>query len=160
MKYLLIYTNHQQESAAHQVLLRLGLISFLPMIYRDKKINKNTSKEPMFPRYLFVAFKEGQDDMHAIKTAQGVTNVVYYGSSPAYAANELIESIKAKQDENGITDIWKDYEENEEIRIKSGIFQDYDGYFLSRKSNERVAIMLKDSAQKLTLQKKDIEPKH
>jgi len=159
MTHILIYTKPKAEVDTNLRLIEKDFNSYLPMVYSDKKIEKNTSIEVMFPRYLFSHFIAGVDDISEIKNTKGVSNVVCFGGQPGYICDDLIEGIQSRHDENGIIDIWKDYEKGDEVRITSGTLKDYDAIFLCRNKNERVAILLSVSQKIVDLPKKYIEPK-
>ena len=156
MKWLLIYTKAQGEVPAHQALLDKGFNSYLPMMYADKKITTKTKVVPLFPRYIFVQFCEGEDNMNDIKTLHSVSNIVYFGGNPAYAHTGLIDTLKQRENDLGLIDIYSDYQPGDEVRIKSGIYKDYQAVFKHLCKRDRCAILLATGVI-ATLDKKDIE---
>ena len=84
--------------------------------------------------------------------------MVQFGELPAIVPQELIDRLRAQEDDNGIHQICKyDYEAGDKIRVTVGPFEGYTAIFRCRDSAARVSILL-DGVRKLQLSYRDIAP--
>jgi len=146
-KWLLVYTKAQEEQRAKKNLENQGFEIFLPMIAFVKS-NKYKSKtlKAMFPRYLFVKVNTELDKWTRIKSTRGVSHLVVFGQRFAEIPKQMIAYLKSGADEN---DVFKqkitrqEFQTGDKLVIEKGIFKDKEATFLSKKSKERVRILLK-----------------
>ena len=146
-KWFLVYTKAKQEQRAKKNLENQGFQIFLPLI-AFAKINqsKSITLEVMFPRYLFIEINLERDNWSCIKSTRGVSHVVVFGQRFAEIPHQVIVHLKSGADEN---DIFKQkitrqkFQKGDKLVIEKGIFKDKKATFLSKKSKERVRILLK-----------------
>jgi len=146
-KWLLVYTKAKEEQRAKTNLENQGFRTFLPMItFVKMNRSKSTTVEPMFPRYLFIKLNLEKDNWTLIKSTRGVSHIVVFGQRFAEIPDRVVAHLKSGADKN---DIFKqaikrqEFEKGDTLIIAQGIFKDKEATFLSKKSKERVRILLR-----------------
>jgi len=144
--WVLIYTKAKQEIKANENLQRQGFKTFLPLIVPTNKNSKFKSLVPVFPRYFFAQINFELDNWTSIKSSYGVSNIVMFSEKFTSIPNNIIKLIQDKLDKSGI---YKeevtivDYQKGDPVSIKEGRFAGIDAIFLSKKSKDRVRLLLK-----------------
>ena len=144
--WVLIYTKAKQEIKANENLQKQGFKTFLPLIAPTNKNSEFKSLVPVFPRYLFLQINFGLDNWTSIKSSYGVSNIVMFSEKFTSIPNNIIELIRDKLNEAGIykEDVSiVDYQKGDPVSIKEGRFAGIDAIFLSKKSKDRVRLLLK-----------------
>tara|TARA_B100001057_G_C22826658_1_gene941699 strand:+ start:69 stop:617 length:549 start_codon:yes stop_codon:yes gene_type:complete len=144
--WVLIYTKAKEETKANENLQRQGFKTFLPLISPVNKNSKHESLVPVFPRYLFAQINLETDNWSSIKSSFGVSRIVMFSEKFTSIPNNIIKLIQAKLNEQGVynEDISiVDYQKGDPVFIKEGRFAGIDAIFLSKKSNDRVRLLLK-----------------
>ena len=146
-KWLLVYTKANEEQKARKNLENQGFEIFLPMI-AFTKLNQSKPKtlKAMFPRYLFVKVNPELDKWTRIKSTRGVSHLVVFGKRFAEIPNQVIAYLKSEADENFIfrqTVKRKEFQKGDKLVVEKGVFKDKEATFLSKKSKERVRILLR-----------------
>ena len=146
-KWILVYTKAQEEQKAKRNLQNQGFEIFLPMIAVAKSNqSKSITLKAMFPGYLFVKINTELDKWTRIKSTRGVSHLVVFGQRFAEIPKQMIAYLKSGADEN---DVFKqkitrqEFQTGDKLVIEKGIFKDKEATFLSKKSKERVRILLK-----------------
>lgn len=99
--------------------------------------------EPMFPRYLFIHLNKSTDNWGPIRSTLGVTEIVRFGSRPAFVPDDLVHSIQAKDDESGIQNFpERELTHGNKVRIAEGPMIGYEGIFLGKNSQQRAMVLL------------------
>ena len=146
-KWLLVYTKAKEEQRAKTNLENQGFQTFLPMIaFVKMNRSKSTTVEPMFPRYLFIKLNLEKDNWTLIKSTRGVSHIVVFGQRFAEIPNKVIVYLRSKADENDIVRLEikrQEFHKGEKIVVKTGAFKRKEATFLSKKSKERVRILLR-----------------
>ena len=146
-KWILVYTKAQEEQTAKRNLQNQGFEIFLPMIALAKlNQSKSISIKAMFPRYLFVKINTELDKWNRIKSTRGVSHLVVFGQRLAEIPNQVIAYLKSKADENDIFNqktTRRQFHKGEKLVVKTGTFKGMEATFLSKKSKERVRVLLK-----------------
>ena len=151
----LIYTKANQELIAKNNLEQQGLKTFLPLIERiDNKHNKSPKQIIMFPRYLFVQIKKREINWNKIRFTRGVSHIVTFQNDKITVVPlDVMKSLVSITGKNGIlkeTVITSPYQQGDELIVKDGILKGTEGVFISRKSKERVEILLEMINRKIT----------
>ena len=146
-KWLLVYTKAKEEQRAKKNLENQGFEIFLPMI-AFAKLNQSqpTTLKAMFPRYLFVKINTELDKWTRIKSTRGVSHLVVFGQRLAEIPNQVIVYLRSKADENDIVKLKitrQEFQKGEKLVVKTGAFKGKEATFLSKKSKERVRILLR-----------------
>ena len=144
--WVLIYTKAKEEKKANENLQRQGFKTFLPLIAPSNKNNELKSLVPVFPRYLFAQINFESENWTSIKSSYGVSHIVMFSEKFTSIPNHIIQLIQDKLNEEGIykKDVTiVDYQKGDPISIKEGRFAGIDAIFLSKKSKDRVRLLLK-----------------
>ena len=157
--WYLIHTKPKQESIAKDNLKKQNYLVYLPMvIVRRKRRNRSIRViETLFPRYLFINLDDATDDWSPIRSTIGVSSLVRFGVIPAKISEDLIATIKKRENEEGIHELQAgDFEEGQKVRIAEGPFEGYEAIFKSKSGQER-AVLLINIAQNLSRIQIDID---
>tara|TARA_B000000475_G_C15964993_1_gene434623 strand:+ start:72 stop:620 length:549 start_codon:yes stop_codon:yes gene_type:complete len=162
--WTLIYTKAKEEKKANENLQNQGFKTFLPLISPSNKKNEFKSPVPVFPRYLFAQINLKTDNWPSIESSYGVSNIVKFTEKFTPIPDYIIESIQNKLDESGV---YKekvstvDYQKGDRVFIKEGKFAGIDAIFLSKKSKDRVRLLLKllNTSIVAEMTKSDLGPK-
>ncbi len=144
--WVLIYTKAKEEIKANENLQRQGFKTFLPLIAPTNENSEFKSLVPVFPRYFFAQINIELDNWTAIKSSYGVSHIVMFSEKFTSIPNNIIKLIQDKLDEAGIykEDISiVDYQKGDPVSIKEGGFAGIDAIFLTKKSKDRVRLLLK-----------------
>ena len=144
--WVLIYTKAREEKKANENLQKQGFKTFLPLIPSSNKKSKSKSMVTVFPRYLFVQINFEIDNWAAIKSSYGVSNIVMFSDEFTPVPDNVVEYMQHKLSEKGIYEdeiSIIDYKEGDTVSIKEGRFAGIDAIFLSKKSKDRVRLLLK-----------------
>ncbi len=146
-KWFLVYTKAKEEQRAKKNLENQGFQIFLPMIaFATKNRSESTIAEPMFPCYLFIELNLEKDNWTCIKSTRGVNHLVVFGQIFAKIPNQVIEHLKSGADEKHIfrqAITRQEFQKGDKLVIEKGVFKDKEATFLSKKSKERVRILLR-----------------
>lgn len=141
-----IYTKPKQEERADSNLRAWNVETFTPKI-RERSLNPFTGKpnfitKPLFPRYIFARFR-ACELLHKVGFTRGVQSVVCFGGGPAPVADELIEHIRSRRDEDGFIRMDEKFQRGDKVVIDGGYFKGFAGIFDEGGNDEyRVAILL------------------
>ena len=145
-KWILVYTKAKQEQRAKRNLENQGFEIFLPIIaFAKQNQTKSITLKPMFPRYLFVYINTALDKWTRIQSTRGVSHLVVFGQRLAEIPNQMIAYFKSKADEKDIFNqktIMRQFHKGEKLVVKTGTFKGIEATFLTKKSQERVRVLL------------------
>jgi transcriptional antiterminator RfaH len=144
--WVLIYTKAKQEIKANENLQNQGFKTFLPLISATNKNSESKSLVPVFPRYIFAQINFGLDNWTSIKSSYGVSYIVMFGDKFTSVSPRIIKLIQDRLNEEGIykENVSRvDYKKGDSLTIKEGQFAGIDAIFLSKKSKDRVRLLLK-----------------
>lgn len=144
-RWYLVYCKPRQEGTARINLGRQGYQTYLPLVRqaRRRQGRRVTLVTPMFPRYLFIRLSDRTDDWGPIRSTLGVVSLVRFGMKPAAVPEDLIGTLQAREDEEGVQILPIDnYRPGLKVRITEGGFAGYQGIFLARSGTERVTVLL------------------
>lgn len=143
--WVLVYTKAKQEVKANENLKRQGFKTLLPLKAEANKSHRLDSLVPIFPRYLFVQINLELGNWTAINSSYGVSSIVMFSDKFTIIPNDIIELIQGKLNWAGIykENVSKiDYQVGDTIFIKEGGFAGIEAIFLSKKSKDRVRLLL------------------
>lgn len=121
----------QLRPQSHQVALRnldrQGFETFLPRIELTRRHGTgfSTRAQPLFPGYIFIEFDVLRDDWHKINSTSGVSRIVSFGGRPALVPKEIITSLLARADQNGLISSASTTEVGSEVKLLTGPFADF-----------------------------------
>lgn len=141
----LVYTKPNKEKVAQENLVNQGFETFLPMIDYQKSSNpKAYSLEVMFPRYVFIKVNLDSGYWTSIRSTKGVSHIIMFDNKLAVVPKGIVEFLKTNAN-NGVFkhDIKREeFQKGDQLTIKQGILKGMDATFLTKKSKERVRILI------------------
>ena len=146
MMWILVYTKAKQENRANFNLQNQGFVTFLPLISSQKRTEKSKQISPVFPRYIFVKIDPDLENWITIKSTLGVEKIVMFADKLTSVPNDIIKAIRSKLDDSDVftEDIEViEYAEGDNVFIDQGRFAGVEAIFLSKKSKDRVRLLLK-----------------
>jgi transcriptional antiterminator RfaH len=149
-KWHLIYTKPQHEKVALDNLTRQNYQCYLPLINKEKILRgkKILSKEPMFPRYLFIRLShDGQQNWSPIRSSIGVSHLVHFGGLAASLDDEMMDNLKQKIDKALVVKVFSIHDK---VEILTGPFKGMEAIFNTYKGEERAMLFLNFMAKNLT----------
>ena len=152
--WYLIMSKPNQERLANENLLRQGYEVYMPMISttRRRRGRYMDVVEPAFPRYLFIRLDQDTDNWSPIRSTYGVGGMVYFGFIPAQIPDELVETLKQRETEEGVLEFSvPELKEGDKVRIIDGAFSGYEGIFKAKSRKERVTILLETTGKIMNL---------
>ena len=142
----LVYTHAQAETTAHRHLRRQGFEVYLPRYAKQRRHARRveTATAPLFPRYLFVGSDAECAQWRPIRSTFGVSHLLCWGDAPARVRCGIVESIRAREDADGLIQMQKGlaFERGQRVQFVSGTFADHVGLFECRSDNERITVLL------------------
>jgi transcriptional antiterminator RfaH len=146
----LIFTKPQQEKVALDNLTRQNYQCYLPLINKEKILRgkKILTKEPMFPRYLFVRLsRDGQQNWSPIRSSKGVSHLVNFGGLAASLDDEMMDNLQQKIDKALVVKV---FSIGDKVEILKGPFKGMEAIFNTYKGEERAMLFLNFMAKNLT----------
>lgn len=140
------HTLAKSEEKAAQHLIRQGFGVYFPRYMKRRcharKIDYIAA--PLFPRYIFVAMDIAKARWRAISSTVGISHLICNGNKPIAIPEDIIDSIRAKENESGYVRVAEStpFREGQAVGIMSGPFQDLTGVFQAMSDNERVMVLL------------------
>lgn len=93
--WVLLYTKPHAESWAEINLRRQGYATLLP------RVRARHTFAPLFPRYLFAAYR-GDQRTEPLSSTRGVQSIVHCGDRPARVPLDVVEEIRGRMDAHGV----------------------------------------------------------
>lgn len=145
-RWYVAQTHVHAEGKAAEHLARQGYLTYLPR-YRKRRRHARRVDEiaaPLFPRYLFIAADAAAQRWRAIQSTVGVARLVCNGDTPASVGSEVVDALRAREDERGLVRIDQAarFSPGDSIRVLDGAFAACLGLFECMTDGERVAILL------------------
>ena len=135
-----IYTRSRHEKVAHQMLLKGGVESFLPVInvlsrWKDRR---KWVQKPLFPGYLFALGRRAEVDLW--RRIRGVVDIVSNGDGPIPVPDKQVEAVRQMVDERVPLDPWPYMRSGRAVRVKYGPLAGLEGFIVRRKKSYRLVI--------------------
>lgn len=141
-----VYTKPRQESLAEAQLQQQGYEVFLPHMlcrrrHRERWLQR---REPMFPRYLFVAPAHDEQTLAPVRSTRGVSGLVRFGSRIQPLTHGVIDALRRLCEAHGSEAEAPPtlFSPGQRVRILEGPFRDLDAIVHAQNGAERVAILL------------------
>lgn len=145
MNWYVIYTKPKREATVADRLRNAGIEVYHPRMNVRRYLRGRYVKivEPLFPCYLFARFDPGVS-LWMICYTRGVRNVVRNMQRPSPVTDDLIDSIRCREDDQGrITLTYDEHKKGDRVTIKDGPFAGFTGIFeRPMKGDERVMLLL------------------
>ena len=145
-RWYVVQTHPHAESKASAHLRRQGFTIYLPYYLKQRRHARRIEKiaAPLFPRYLFVSVDLTSQPWLSIDSTFGVSRLVRHGDRPASVPDQVIDSLKCREDADGFVQLERRprFAAGDKIRVSEGAFCDCLGLYESINSNDRSAILL------------------
>ncbi len=131
----------KQEQRAAMNLLSSGVTTFLPVI-RHTTPTGSISPAPLFPQYLFVRCDIFQW-ARKIQYTRGVARVLGTSDGPTPIADEIIDVIQDRVDDNGFVELTEAFKVGDAVEVTAGPLKGLVGVFHAATSGaQRVVLLL------------------
>ena len=144
--WYVVQTQINAELKAARNLLRQGFEIYLPRYLKRRSHARKIEKvpAPLFPRYMFVQIDMATQRWRSIQSTFGVSHLVLQGSDPARVAPQVIDSLRAREDDGGYVALDKrpKFALGEKVWVLAGVFAENFGLFDGMADRERIAILL------------------
>jgi transcriptional antiterminator RfaH len=143
MHWYVIRTKPHQESRAECHLRQLPVETFLPLVKHHKWIRrqKKTAVEPLFPRYFFAQF-DIDHRYRAVNFANGVLNIVEFGSKPAEVSESVIEGIRKRLVDGYVIPCTEGFHQGQIVQINGGPLTGLEAVFMHEMTGRNRALLL------------------
>ncbi len=136
--------NAEDKAVFH--LMRQGFKVLLPKHLKRRSHARKVEwvPRPLFPGYLFVEIDPERSPWRAIRSTVGIFDVIRFGEKPAPIPDEVIDEIKARQDENGLvkTHDGTNFKPGDAVRVLQGALGEFEALFESTDDRNRVTVLL------------------
>ena len=139
------HTHVHAEAKAAINLARQGYSVFFPRYCKRRRHARRIEivPAPLFPRYLFVLIDLASQRWRAIESTFGVHHLVRHGDKPALVPEQVIASLKNREDADGFVRLDRSaFARGDLVRVRCGAFGDNLGLFEAMSDRERVTILL------------------
>ena len=134
------------EAKAAEHLRRQDFEVYLPRFLKQRRHARrvDTIAVPLFPSYLFVAVDMTTQRWLSIQSTIGVARLVRDGDRPAPVPQDIIETLKGREDANGLIVLERAprFAPGDKVRVVGGAFADCLGLYEGISGEMRVAILL------------------
>jgi transcriptional antiterminator RfaH len=145
-RWYVVYTRTGMERMALGHLEEQGYAVYLPQRLKERRHARRVDriKVPLFPRYLFVSMDIETDGWRSINGTYGVTYLVAMGDRPSAVPAGIVESIRERENEEGLVVIAEPnpFTEGDVIEITRGALADQTGIFKCGGDRQRVTLLL------------------
>jgi len=156
MNWYAVHTHPQGETHAYRHLKRQGFEVYLPRYLKKRSHARRIDwrPSPLFPRYLFVGMDIEKIRWRAIQSTVGVSHLVCLGDRPTPVLGNIIDTLRAQENDKGMVDLGTDstYTRGDEIKILSGAFSEITGLFECRGDRDRVTLLLDLMGRRMRVQ--------
>jgi len=154
-RWYVVQTHGHAEPKAFTHLARQGFTAYLPRYLKRRRHARRieTVAAPLFPRYLFVTVDIMCQRWRSIHSTIGVSRLVCNGDDPVPVADDIIETLRTREDEQGFVTLRQRprFALGEKVRVLDGVFADCLGLFDGMKDSDRVAVLLDLLGRKVRL---------
>ena len=144
-KWYAVHTHPQSEPLAMRNLIRQGFDVYLPQYWKQWKHARRIEKRAtaLFPRYLFVRMDTSNVRWRAVNSTNGVASLVCNGDAPAPINDEIIQEIRAREDEKGMIHVDQiRFKKGDPVQVNSGALLNAVGIFEALSDKDRVMLLL------------------
>lgn len=147
-RWYLVHTKPSGESLAQANLERQGYEIYLPRVIRSTRHRGRWQERivALFPRYLFLALKEGLQSLAPVRSSSGVKEVVRFGGRYAHVPDQVVLGLLAREDSvtrlhrlNKVVPLLA----GTLVKVTEGPFDGLQGIFDREEGVDRVVILLR-----------------
>lgn len=145
MHWYLIHTKPRQEQRALLNLEQQGYTCYLPLLATEKLRQGALTvvQEPLFSRYLFIRLETSHSGKSwaPIRSTQGVSRLVTFGTEPAKVSTGLIEALCSQSD--GMREQPERlFIEGDHVQIKDGPFAGLEAIYQMDDGESRAMVLI------------------
>ena len=141
-----VHTHAHAEEKAVANLHQQGFVTYLPRYLKVRRHARRVEQvsAPLFPRYLFALVDDMRQSWGSIRSTIGVCQLVSNGSRPVPVAEDIISSLRERENDFGFVSLGAGakFEKGEKIRIVQGPLGDCDAIFDCMSDTGRVFVLL------------------
>lgn len=144
-RWYAIYCKPKEDERAEFNLDRQEFEVFRPKhrVRRRRRNGMCTVVESLFPRYLFIHLDDIAENWAPIRSTRGVAGLVRWGSSIPHVPDYVVDCLQENLDTAGcIPTPPVGYQPGDKLRILEGPFAGLEGVFYSRRSDDRIMLLL------------------
>lgn len=145
-RWYAVHTHVRGEETARDHLERQGFPVYLPHYRKQRRHARRTETVavPLFPRYLFVEVDLDNQRWRSILSTVGVSYLVCHGDQPTPIAPEIIEGLKAREDEEGWVRLKDEppFRKGDRVNVTTGPLSGIEAIVLCRGDKDRVTVLL------------------
>lgn len=140
--WYLLYCKRGQLLRAQEHLVRQNVNCLSPIITLEKIIRgkRTTVSEPLFPNYLFVEFDPERIHTTTISATRGVSHFVRFGALPTQIPPQVIEELRAHNDEHYIDPTTP--QPGDKVLITDGVFEGLQAIYTEPDGDARSMLLL------------------
>jgi transcriptional antiterminator RfaH len=145
LEWFLVHARPRQEAIAEEHLRRQGYEAYFPRVQLPRLRSSRwvDSIDALFPRYLFVGIRAGEQSLHPVRSTRGVSTVVRFGERYAPVPEALLDSLKAFQDVRGVHVLNKrPFNRGDRVHVIAGPFQGLEAIFEMQQGADRVRLLI------------------
>ena len=161
-RWYVVKTKVRGEHVAQENLIRQGYEAWLPQVSCERRRRGKwlPDSEPLFPGYLFVELEAGVQNFSPIRSTRGVSNLVSFAREPKAMPSGAVEALRQLHDNLENTAGHETFEKGQKVRLMDGPFRGWEGVYDTRRSDERVIILLQvlGKQQPLVFARDDVVP--
>ena len=157
-QWFTVRTKPRREDYACENFERQGFEVYLPktlaLVSHSRK--KGWVKRPFFPGYLFLNLSPGEQHWSTISSTFGAISAVSFGVHYPSTPNEVINALKAHENEQGVilceSRPGEPFRPQQKIRVIDGPMRDLEGIFRYMSGEDRVIILMDFLSRSINVQ--------
>src|SRR5262245_19007847 len=145
LRWYVVQSQPNAENKAVVHLTRQGFMTYLPRYLKRRRHARRVDivPAPLFPRYVFVTIDITVQRWRSICSTIGVAQLICNGDVPAAVPDEVVTTLKAREDAAGFVRLEpRPFRLGEKIRILEGVFADCLGLYDGTTDRDRVTVLL------------------
>jgi transcriptional antiterminator RfaH len=146
-RWYLVHTKPACEAVAEANLKRQGYEVYCPRLLRSVRVRGRWLDRiiSLFPRYLFLHFAAGAQQLSPVRSTVGVSGVVRFGGEYTVVRDGVIRALRERADpQTGLHRLCEKstLKPGAGVHIVGGAFDGLDGVFQRDSGEERVVVLL------------------
>lgn len=138
----------QFKTNCHQMAKRnldqQGFRTFLPLQEETRRWRGRfmTEKRPFFPGYIFVSFDIQESSWRAVRSTQGITRLVSFGTKPSQVPTQVVSHLMLRCDHDGLLLPPRILKPGESVSLTKGPFAGFVATIEGAAPDHRIWVLL------------------